>query len=345
MGMLLSLAVLMLPAGSQADPGGLEIFFIDTNGGAATLLVGPNRESVLVDTGNPGNRDADRIVHVARDVAQLQSIDHLVTTHWHSDHYGGIGRLVEQIPVKRFYDRGVPEKLAEDPQYFPFLIANYRKASEGKRTELKPGDRLSLQQIAGTHRFEGLVLSSAGKVVSPKEDQPKNPHCDEAADKAVDPSDNARSISILFRFGPFTFLDCGDLTWNVEKQLVCPADQIGMVEVYQVTHHGLNVSNNPVLIKTVNPHVAIFNNGPRKGAHPDVMKTLRSLPGLEAIYQMHRNVTVDDGWNAPATHIANKTEAGGEFLWLKVAPDGTTYTVQIGESGKPASYKTRPSTH
>src|SRR5262245_63480817 len=94
----LCLAVALLPfLGSPtpaADPRGLDIHFIDTEGGAATLIVTPAGESVLIDCGNPGSRDAERIHKVAT-AAGLKAIDHLIITHWHSDHYGGVGRLAK----------------------------------------------------------------------------------------------------------------------------------------------------------------------------------------------------------------------------------------------------------
>src|SRR5262245_9557859 len=95
---------------ASAQTAGLSIHFIDTEGGAATLIVTPAGESVLIDTGNPGSRDADRISKVADSIG-LKSIDHLIITHWHSDHYGGVARLAQLLPIKNFYDHGIPETL------------------------------------------------------------------------------------------------------------------------------------------------------------------------------------------------------------------------------------------
>ena len=146
----------------------------------------------------------------------------------------------------------------------------------------------------------------------------------------------------LFRYGNFRFLDLGDLTWNVEYKLVHPSDKLGPVDVYQVTHHGLEISNNPVLLETVRPRVAVFNNGATKGAHPDVMTALRRLPEPPAIYQMHRNVKVAAAENTDPEFIANAEEkCEGEGIKLAVAADGTRYTVTVGSKGKPKQYETR----
>ena len=335
---VLGMVSIALPA--RAAPG-LEIFFIDVEGGAATLIVAPDRDSLLVDSGNPGVRDAERIHRVARDVAGIERIGHYVTTHWHADHYGGIGRLAELMPVERFYDRGIPERLAEDPQYFPFMIGNYRKASQGRRTELKPGDRIAFRAADGP-ALEIVCLTAARRVLEADASAPRNECCGKHEPRPRDDSDNAMSVSLLVRYGKFAFLDCGDLTWNVEYDLVCPKDPIGKVDVFQVTHHGLESSNNPVLVDTIEPRVAIYNNGSRKGAAPRVTRTLRNVTGLQAIYQLHRNLDVDADLNTNPAFIANpQADCQAEFIRLSVAPDARSYSVRIGAGGAKTVYRTR----
>lgn len=330
-----------LGAAARADDPGLEIFFVDVEGGAATLLVGPQRESLLIDSGNPGTRDAQRIHRVATAVAGLKQIDHYVTTHWHMDHYGGIGRLADLMPVAHFYDRGLIDRLPEDPQYFPILMPIYRKISAGKRTQLKPGDQIPFKQTPGGLPLEIRCLSAAGHVLQRDGQPPPAQRCTQHQFKEPDPSDNAQSITLRVQYGPFTFLDCGDLTWNVEHDLVCPHDLIGKIDVFQVTHHGLDVSNNPLLLETIQPRVAVCNNGPRKGAMPAVTRALRNLPGLEAIYQLHRNEAVGAELNTNPALIANATaDCKGEFIHLAVARDGKSYGVRIGDR-PPRPYQTR----
>jgi competence protein ComEC len=321
---------------------GLDIYFVDTEGGAATLIVTPAGESVLIDTGNPGTRDATRIATVAKEVAHLKAIDHLITTHWHLDHYGGVEELSKQMPIRHFHDRGIPEKTLDDPQNFPRLIAAYQRASKGKSKTLKAGDTVPLKSQAGGPALKLTCLVASGKTVPDRPNAPENPLAKEHRPQPNDPSDNAQSLGVVLEYGGFRFLDLGDLTWNIEYKLIAPTDKIGLIDVYQVTHHGLEVSNNPTLIQTVQPRVAIFNNGPRKGGHGDVLKTLRQVPGLEAIYQMHRNVSLSAEENAPAEFIANQEEkCTGETIKLSVAPDAKSYTVTVGSKGTPRRYQTR----
>ena len=161
------------------------------------------------------------------------------------------------------------------------------------------------------------------------------------ADKPVDRSDNARSLAILFSLGRFQFFDAGDLTWNVEKMLVCPVDLIGKVDLYQVTHHGMDISNHPTLVQTIAPTVAIMNNGPRKGGAPATVKRLRSIPSIQAAYQLHRNAATGPDDNTDASLIANKDQAGGTIVRVFVEPDGSSFTVQIGEDGAKRRFESK----
>ena len=320
---------------------GLDIYFVDVEGGAATLIVTPANESILIDNGNPGVRDAERI-HRAVQAAGLRQIDHFIATHWHLDHYGGTEELAKRVPIRNFYDHGIPEKSIDDPGNFPRLIAAYKAASKNRSRTLRAGDRLRLKQSRGNPKVELLTLIGMQQPIPDKRNAPPNPAAAQHRPAAPDGSDNANSLGFRLKFGDWTFLDLGDLTWNTEYKLIAPSDKIGLIDVYLTTHHGLNVSNNPVLINTVRPRVAIFNNGARKGGHPDVTSALRSVKEMEDIWQLHRNVTAGTEMNTRPELIANLEEqCHGEFIKVSVAPDARSYTVRIGAAGAPRNYETR----
>lgn len=330
-----------LSAAQEPAPArGLDIHFIDVEGGAATLIVLPTGESILIDTGNPGARDADRI-HKTATAAGLKSIDHLCITHWHGDHFGGVGRLAQLMEIKNFYDHGIPEMLAEDAK-FAISVGPYKLASGGKSQALKPGDEIKLKQLDKGPALKMLCVCSNGEVLPDKAGAPENPIAKEHKPKAEDKSDNAKSLGFVLSYGDWRFLDLGDLTWNVEYKLVHPSDKVGPVDVFQVNHHGLDSSNNPVLLQTVKPRVAVFNNGARKGGHPSVTTALRRIEDVKAIYQLHRNVTVGAAENTDPEFIANAEEKClGEGIKLSVAPDAKSYTLVVGSTGKPKKYETR----
>lgn len=329
-----------------AEP--LEIVFIDVMGGAATLISTPAGETVLLDSGWPGldDRDPKRIAYVLKEVLKKEKLDHLISTHWHTDHYGGVEGLAKRLEIGHFWDRGLPEDPGVDPANFPDGPADddklgvaYRKASKGKRSVLKAGDMLPLKGD-----IKVTVLAASGKVIQPPANARLKPNmlCESApADKNRDGSDNALSIVTKFELGKFDFFDAGDLTWNIEKQLVCPVNLVGSVDLYQVTHHGMDISNHPTLLKSLDPSVAIMNNGPRKGGSANTVKWLRELPNLKAAYALHKNVNLSDSENLSADFTANQDSTGGEFIRVTVASDGSSYTVQIGAYGKPTQFESK----
>lgn len=328
---------------ADAKDGRLDIWFIDVEGGAATLFVTPQGESLLIDSGYPDNngRDRDRILKVVREVAGLDHLDHAAVTHWHLDHYGNHAALASQIRIDNFWDRGIPEALREDAKFVD-RIADYRRAAENQSKTLRPGDTLPLK--SGKTPL-GIRIVTASREVIPNKGEP-NPFARLNQPRPEDKSDNAASLSFLLNFGEFRFLCCGDLTWNIEAKLMTPNNPVGKVDLFMVTHHGLPTSNNPVLVRAIDPVVAVMCNGPTKGGHPDTIATLRQVESLKALYQLHRNIKLDADQQTPADFIANKgTTAECEGVWVKasIAPDGKSYTVQIGPDGKPKTWKTRGS--
>lgn len=335
-------ALLALPALVRADAsdGRLDMYFIDVEGGAATLIVTPAGESLLIDSGYPDNsgRDLNRILRVVRDVAGLRHLDHALVTHWHRDHYGNHAALAAVLKIRHFWDRGIPDTLAEDKE-FPRRIAEYRAATQNRSRALKAGDTIPLKR---TQPPVSLRVLTSGRHVIPNVGPP-NRYADRHRPRPRDPSDNAASLSLLLEFGAFRFLCCGDLTWNVEAKLVTPNNPVGRVDVFMVTHHGLSSSNNPALVLAVDPVVAIMCNGPHKGGHIDTLRTLRQVKSMRALFQLHRNLELSADVQAPPEFIANVEDTNacpGRHIKLSVAPDARSYFVQI-EGRQPHHFQTR----
>jgi competence protein ComEC len=301
-GFLLAMAMGVALAAAQTQPKALQIYYIDTEGGQATLFLAPSGESLLVDVGNPGGRDTDRIMLALED-AGVKQIDHLVLTHYHGDHVGGLAEFAKRVQIKRFYDHG-PAAEGDRAGGQGFMEQYAQIHAGATRTIVKPGDKIP---FAG---LEVTVVSSAGQVLKsnlPGAGRP-NPACagftEKDLSKVFDP-DNAYSVGFVLGFGRFRTIDLGDLTWNHEGQLMCPANRIGTVDLYLTTHHGINQSNAPAIVHGLQPRVAIMNNGTRKGGSLETFQALESSPGLEDLWQLHWSHNVMVEHNAPGVFIAN----------------------------------------
>jgi hypothetical protein len=264
----------------------------------------------------------------------------VIVTHYHSDHFGGAATLGDLVPIVNLWDNGDFDGLRDRPDK-PYLSLKC-----GKKHVLAPGSKLPLSQ-AQQRENQAVSLNCIGTrqtFIEPPAGAPENKEiCAAAKEKERDGSDNANSVVMVLDFGPFRFFDAGDLTWNQETKLVCPKNLIGKVDVYQVTHHGLDASNNPLVIRSLEPRVAIMNNGTTKGGAPEVFANLKEQKSLEALYQVHKNLRPDGSVNnVPDEYIANQEEkCKANYIKLSVAPDAKTYTVSIPANKHERTYNTK----
>jgi len=309
----------------------LDIYVIDVEGGNATLFVPPSGESVLIDTGNVGPaaaRDAARIQAAMKD-AGIQQIDHLITTHWHGDHFGGMAEMASRVTVKEFIDHGgnvQPAQPADD-----FLQKTYPQLyAKAKHTVAKPGDKIP---VAG---LDWRIVASGGEHITsalqgaPGAGKP-NPYCSSFQPQEVDKTENAQSVGSHVTFGKFRVLHLGDLTWNKEFDLMCPQNRIGTVDLWIVSHHGQAISNSPVLAHAIQARAAIMNNGTRKGGQPDAMRIIHSAPGLEDLWQIHFSQLSGQEYTVPGMFIANTIDEPQNAIPIAPIP-----TPQPGPGAPPA---------
>ena len=340
----------------------LDIYLIDVEGGNSTLFVPPSGESLLIDTGNGGAaaaRDGDRIMAAVKD-AGLSQIDHLITTHWHGDHFGAMENVAGRMPVREFIDHGANVQPGGPTD--EFLQKTYPSLyGKAKHTVVKPGDRIAMAGV------DLRIVAAAGEMLKtslPGAGKP-NPYCAAFKPQDVDKTENAQSVGSHMTFGKFRVLHLGDLTVNKEFDLMCPANRLGTVDLWVVSHHGQAISNSEVLVHAIQPRVAILNNGTRKGGQPDAMKIIHSAPRLQDLWQLHFSQLSGQEYTVPGMFIANPVDDqpaalpiaalaapppgpgaapppahNGMAYWIKVSAEADgSFTVTNARNGFTKSYK------
>lgn len=329
------LFVLLLMPAVSASAQGLQIFFIDVEGGQATLIVTPAGQSVLIDAGyGRTSRDPDRIMAALRE-ARLERIDYLVVTHFHGDHVGGIPELAARIPIETFVDYGGPlgTPYGSDRMTVRSFAAYEPVRRLGKHTTARPGGRLPLTGV------EATVVSSGGELLtSPLTGAGQtNDGCATLEDHPEDGTENFRSLGVVFRYGAFSFVALGDLSGNTLPRLVCPLNLLGQATAYLIAHHGDYDSDARAVYAALQPRVAIMNNGATKGGDPATFKTVQSVPGLD-LWQLHASRN-PGARNSAEALIANLDDEECAGYWIKlVANEDGSFTMTNGRTGFTRTY-------
>ena len=324
----------LLPA---AKP--LQIWVVDSEGAKSELLVSPGGESMLIDTGFPGNngRDTNRILEACK-AAGVTKIDILVITHYDMDHVNNAPSVVAKIPVDLFVDHG--PAAVTDPGTTRAVKAYDELWPKAKHLVVKAGDKIPFKGMDVT------VLTAAGQALkTPLKGAGKpNTACANTQPKTwsardnQDTSENGNSLSLLFTYGKFRMMDMGDLTWNREMELMCPNNPVGTVDLFVTGNHGNDNASSPALVDGVKPRIIVMDNGERKFGNLAPMQTLKGVPGLQALYLMHWSANAPND-NPPDAFIANLHNSP-DGKWLKIDADqNAAITVTNARTGETKTYK------
>lgn len=332
----LALASLLWCVCAVADD--LKIYFLDVDGGQATLIVADAKVSMLVDAGWPGfeGRDTAKIMAAAAD-AGITGLDVMLTTHYHTDHVGGVPQLAAKLPISRFVDHGpvLEQSLNASRLYQRYL--EVRKGGEHQR--VSAGDSFAL----GTAMVR--VVSARKELVSEPLQAPgtggKPPACSDVSTMPGDDSENEMSIGTVLEYGRFRMLNLADLLWNEEQDLVCPVNKIGDIDVLLTSHHGFRTSNNPVLVHAVRPRVAVMNNGEKKGGDPERWNAMKEVPSIQSRWQTQKSVVGGGAHNVADEFICSLAQQD-EACWIKVvaSKDGS-FSVTNSRNGHTQKYGPR----
>lgn len=333
----LLLALLQAAPAAAAD---LRIISIDVDGGAATLYITPEGQSLLIDTGWPKGRggpratpggppvppsptSAERIVAAAK-AAGLARIDTVLISHYHIDHIGGLNDLVKMIPIGRLIDHGPnrefitpdlpPEKIPISPET---IYPAYAAAKQGLPYRvMAAGDRLKIGglELIAVHsdgRFPPRPVPGSGA---------PGVGCDEPTSMADNGGEeNPRSLGLLLRWGKARILSMGDATWELEHRAVCPVNRIGGADLMFANNHGADVSNPPSIVASVRPRLVVVNNGPTKGGDGVVLERFKALPGT-TVWQLH-GATRSPAANTASDQIVNEDRFEHRNLTITVSRD------------------------
>ena len=337
-------ALLLMAADmAQAQPRHLEIYWVDVEGGAATLMVSPSGESLLVDAGwEVGDRDAKRIFAAAQH-AGLKQIDYFILSHFHGDHAGGLPALAKMMPIARCFDRGDFIEPANQK-----WRDGYLSVCGAKRTILNAGDKIPLKGMQ-----VDIVASDGRLITTPIGGGLPNPLCATAENKPKDVPENQLMVGALITYGNFKFLDLADLDWEKEMELSCPVNKLGEVTIWQTGRHGaLDGAGAPGFLYAIKPQVVVVNNGPRKGlggpspgferAQTVHYERIAGTPGIEGIWQGHLSL-MDREHNTAENMIANLEDTAdcqGHWIEASVAQDGK-YTITNSRNGFSKTYTAR----
>jgi len=337
-------AVALMMVSALAAAKTLDMYVIDVEGGKSLLLVSPSGESMLIDIG--GNRQVDRIVEACK-AAGVKKIDYMVVSHYDGDHVGGVTDLAAKVPMVNFVDHGANVQL-DNPGYVKNVDAYWALAAKGKRIVVKAGDKIPIKG------FDALVVMAAGKAITAplKGAGQPNPACDTTPRKVwgldergifddYDTDENSQAITLLVTYGKFRMLDPADLTWNKDRELFCPVNKVGTVDLYMTANHGMVNANSPIMVHALQPRVVIADNGPKKGATPETFQTVESSPGLEDYWQAHYLIASGDKLNTKPDYIAN-IEGSPDGKWIKVSVEQNgTFTVTNSRNNFSKTYKPR----
>jgi beta-lactamase superfamily II metal-dependent hydrolase len=330
---LLLVVTLILGGCGQNSELPLEIYWIDVEGGSSTLIVTPTREAVLMDAGwnREDARDALRIQAAMQD-AGITEIDYFIASHFHGDHVGGTPAIASRVLVRQFFDHG--DSVEQETEQGRPAWEAYLRAAQGRRQTVRPGDTLPL-----TGNVELSFVAANREVIGPP-GAGTNRHCGPPM-ASEDLGENSRSVGYMVSLGDFEFLDLGDMTVDVQQSAACPENRLGVVDLYQVPHHGGGGAARPELTWALQPTVAVSNNGPRKGGSPESYAVVRDTPGIEDIWQVHRALGADAAGNTDPRLIANLTEEDdcvGHWIKATVQPDGRSWTMTNGRTGYSRNY-------
>ncbi len=343
----------------------LDIYFIDVEAGSATLIVSPDGQSMLIDTGTPNMAKRDL---AAISDAGLKSLDYLLITHFHADHVGAAAIVAKEIPIGTFVDHGDCVEAHRSEEWKKAHVLRFSDEMYDGYLKARAGSKHLVAVAGETIPFQGAkitVVTAAGKQIAKPMNGAgaANQYCSTSPLRNEAENEDSQSVGTVVEYGRFRYMFLGDLTWNNGIRLVCPVNKIGPLDVFETTHHAMNVEkeHGGDVIASYSacskaeawglaPRVAVLNYGPNFHRSdyfgwfggPEGWDRVRAAPGLIDAWQLHYQPQGGKEHNVADEYIANLTpqNCAGHWLKLSAAEDGS-FTIANSRTGVTKRYAAR----
>jgi competence protein ComEC len=303
----------------------LRIFQLDVEQADAALIVSPNTNTLVIDTGL-GIGSAQRI-KALMDKLGITKIDHLVTSHYHSDHYGGVPALVtsQGVTVVKAYDRGAKDHLGSKTNVPDFKA--YETNLGNRAIGLKPGDKIDLDPAMTVTcvASSGAVMGEQNPVLNSNENR-----------------ENDNSVALLIEFAGFRYFTGGDIQRHSETNIAA-RHLVRNVDACKASHHGSETSSSQELMSDLKPTVIVISNGDHAGFnHPRqvVLNLYNAMSPPPKVFQTNKYTKGAPGGNVLPAFIGDVglPNEDGTIL-ITVAPSTAPFFVSWRSSVLPFGIK------
>ncbi len=234
-------------------PQKLRIFFIDVGQGDSTLIITPDKKTVLIDGGGSDSFDVGEKVLLPYLLdRRILKIDYVLISHFDTDHCGGILTIMEKVKVKNII---ISEQAEHSENYERFKKLMIHKKI--RLIEVKKGDKIKIGRYS-----EFKILFPTSRLLS------ENPL-------------NNNSIVAQFNYNNFKMLFTGDIEKLAEQQILKTEKAEIRADILKVAHHGSKTSSIPEFIKAVRPKIALIGVGKNNTfGHPN-QQTIKNLENIK----------------------------------------------------------------
>ena len=271
---LMLLAALLL-AGCRQGPGDLTLYGVQTGKSDCLVFILPNGETLLVDTGLKDTYDQ---VEQVLKLAGVKEIHHLILTHGHKDHIGGLKKLAKAYAIEVIYTNAYDKATYNDSERADIA------ASCGRWVQVKAGERLSFDGV------EAEILA------------PQRAYSDEE-------DDNNNSLVVRLSHGDVIFLLMGDATSLIEESLLDQGVDVA-ADFLKAGRHGKSDANTQAFLEAVAPQAAYLTGNreddPESPA-PEVLSRLEAL-GVQSYINQGDHLAI-------CWHSDGESLAAGEYIY------------------------------